>query len=363
MGNVVQPLWADCPAVTRFVCAGLPAASISLMILGSALEPVAQLTEMLFTCSLLTVVKKFWVWTLLTGPLYSPIGSGMAFLFTLFQIYMGMMSFPIREKELGSMNFIVWSFAVIALISVAYLCVMFLFTLWYHGTFTELHYWGNRWGGLWPLIIVCLTLRMLGDPTGSTSFWGLVQIPNKWYPVAIVCFFCLLSGMRVLWELVAALAIGYADPWIKLEQRLLIVRGCASRLEQTCFGCCVRGGFLGASWVAAPNAQAGASWASREDDGRYSNLSDFGRSGGGQQLSAQGRTVQAGGSGGGGSFTAFAGSGNRLGSNEGGSTQPFVEMQEPRQAHEAPPELPPEPPQHTVTPSQQAQAEEGSSAA
>merc|ERR1712186_14500 len=90
-------------------------------------------------------------------------------------------------------------------------------------------------------------------------------------------------------------------------------------LEQRCCrgaGCRL----LGASWLPIENDSS---------DRRYASLTDFGT--GTQQLTAQGRDVQAspsrGGGGGGGSFEAFAGAGNRLG--DGGDIQQPVEPMAP----------------------------------
>merc|ERR1719414_1100652 len=110
---------------------------------------------------------------------------------------------------------------------------MFLFSLAYRNTFTELIYLEAQSSGLWPIIMLSLTLRCLRDPQGSTSFWGFVQIPNLWYPVCITAFFSLLGGLRVRWDFVAALAIGYTHGILPYE-RLLPSRMRLRRLEERC---------------------------------------------------------------------------------------------------------------------------------
>eukprot|EP00913_Durusdinium_trenchii_P026182 g24563.t1 len=139
MGNVIYPMWAECPMLTRMVIVGYPAM----------------------------------LWTLFWGPFYMPIQSGMAFLMILLELYMAMRYFPSYEKDCEKDC---WG-----------KCLVFLaFTLC---TVLYYHQSGNAFGefvakrsavhGLWPLVMVCLTLTALSDPDGSTNFWGMVTIPNR----------------------------------------------------------------------------------------------------------------------------------------------------------------------------------------
>merc|ERR1719253_1729603 len=62
--------------------------------------------------------------------------------------------------------------------------------------------------GLWPFYLVLLSTQCYQDPDGVRSFWGILQIPNKWYPLFFVGFFSLLSGSPRP-DLVCALIVGY----------------------------------------------------------------------------------------------------------------------------------------------------------
>jgi len=241
---------------------------------------------------------------------------------TLFEIYMAMAYFPTREKELGSTTFLIWIVLVNFMVNIVFLLLMFALSYIMGGMYTMMNI-----NGLWPMLMICITLRCLGDPNGSTSFWGLVQIPNKWYSICLAGFFCLLSGMRVMWDFVAALIVGYSYLPLRLE-RFLPSRTWASKAERRCVGSgrcnCFR-----AAWVAAVDTPG---YAAESTDRRYATLSDFGRSGGGSQPLTQAREVQPTGR-----FEAFGGAGNRLGDG----TDTNVPLQPVQQA----------PPQQELTPS------------
>eukprot|EP00931_Biecheleriopsis_adriatica_P077669 TRINITY_DN51189_c0_g1_i1.p1 TRINITY_DN51189_c0_g1~~TRINITY_DN51189_c0_g1_i1.p1 ORF type:complete len:334 (-),score=55.72 TRINITY_DN51189_c0_g1_i1:41-1042(-) len=299
MGNVIQPLWAECPMLTRLVIVGYPAMSVVFTLAASA--GFDWLVGSLFMASI-DSLKQFKLWTLLWGPFFNPLSNGMAFLMILFELYMAMGHFPWNEKELGSTTFLLWMFMINVLTSLVFDAIMFCFAMYHRGTIYEVLYSAQSVHGLWPLVMVCLTLSSLSNPDGFSNFWGLVQIPNRWYPVALTAFFMLINGMRIQWNLIAALVVGYG--YVKLGlQRFLPSRTKADRMEQRfCRG--GRCGLLGASWVTA--ASTSAFDVDSQVDRRYANLSDFGGGRSGGQTASSNR-------GGSSNFTAFAGSGNRLG--------------------------------------------------
>ncbi|CAK8988897.1 unnamed protein product [Durusdinium trenchii] len=300
MGNVIYPMWAECPMLTRMVIVGYPAMSMVFLMLASVSDETAWFVDSLFNCNLDNLMSGK-LWTLFWGPFYMPIQSGMAFLMILLELYMAMRYFPSYEKEYGSTGFLCWTFFVNMLNSLVFLAFTLCTVLYYHQS-------GNAFGefvakrsavhGLWPLVMVCLTLTALSDPDGSTNFWGMVTIPNRWYPLALTGFFMLLNGFRIMWSLIAALVTGYAFSRFRFE-RFLPSKPRLDRLEQRC----CRGGrcnLLGASWVPANSTSSFD--VDVQVDRRYQNFSDFGNE----------RTNQTAPSGGG-QFVAFGGSGNRLG--------------------------------------------------
>merc|ERR1719296_459444 len=105
-----------------------------------------------------------------------------------------MMGFPNREKELGSTAFLLWMLIMTACVNLVYLLFNWVLTnIVYRSSPTGIVHMVASSRGFWPLILVSITQQSLQDPDGSTSFWGFVQIPNKWYPIALVGFFSLLN--------------------------------------------------------------------------------------------------------------------------------------------------------------------------
>lgn len=290
MGNVIKPMWAECPALTRLVLAGYPTLGLALTVLGAAAHVrVGSALE----CSLQTVVGDLSVWTLFVSGFYHQLVGGMSFLMLLFELYMGMMYFPRRERELGSAMFAIWLLLANAATNVIFLASMAVLCAAWSPRF----YFASN-AGLWPLITLVMSQHLLGDPHGSTNFWGLVNVPNKWYPLFFVGMFSLLNGV-ILWPFFAAVAVGYAAfryPVLSLD-RLLPLRTRVDALEQRCLS--RNQGCLGGTWLNASGAVSALS----ESSSRGQPAAQVW----GVQL--QTRTA----AGGSGQFAAFSGKGNRLG--------------------------------------------------
>jgi len=311
MGNIIYPMWAECPALTRLLCVGFPVLGILFLLAERSSETLAWFVGCLFQANIVSL-KHLKVWTLALTPFYSPISDGMSFLMTLFTIYMAMMYLPEREKAIGSTPTLVWMCTTSVIINLLYLFIMFIF----EQATGQVQYEYASSKGLWPLIMVIISLRVLSDPSGQTNFWGFVNIPNKWYPLALAGFFCLINGLKILWDFMAAIAVGYAYFPLNLE-RLVISQARADWLEQSVCKCLGGGrcSFMGASWVGATGSTAYAN----NESSIYATMSDFGRSA--QQMAS--RVVQPGA--GGGSETGtelFRGSGNRLGEGDAEAPAP-----------------------------------------
>jgi len=229
--------------------------------------------------------------------------NGAAFLMLLMELYMGMIYLPIREKELGSLGFKVW----LLLANVAINSLFLLFTLvltysWNAGYQTV----GNN--GLWPLLILRMSQQSLADPTGSTNFWGLASIPNKWYPLFFVGVFSLFNRMLLLGQLAAtALAyLAFFKPELSFE-RLLPSTATLAQWEKS-LARCLPNAVFGGIWLSASGARGvegpSASTVGRTDGDVESGGGFFGR------FRAQARPT---------TFTAFSGQGQRLG---GGGSDP-----------------------------------------
>merc|ERR1712187_431948 len=123
-----------------------------------------------------------------------------------------------------------------------------------------------------------------------------------------------MGGVRVPWNIAAALAVGYGSLFVPFD-RCLPSSVRANGIERRC-GCLTRRPCLGAPWIMATNT---AAFELESGDQRYATLRDFGR-GGATQLATQGRTVQPPSRSRNNAFTTFSGSGNRLGDGEADET-------------------------------------------
>lgn len=296
MGGVVQPMWNECPAVTRTVLVGYTISSVGLTLMNSAIHlPLRQM----FYCSLGTTFGNMYLWTLVTSPLFTPFAGGMSFLMMLFEIFMGLQYFPAKERELGSCTFAFW----LALAS----CAQNLIFLFFMGALcaleTSKHYLSHN-QGLWPLLMVVLSMQMLSDPEGVQNVWGVVQVPNKWYPAALVAFFCLLN-QGIMWAFIAGIAVGYlafVRPSLHIDRALPSISQ-VDRIEQK-----VCGGHRscwGGSWLpvssrgCAPVRTAEPASQSGPVPGVWGRLSSTASSG---------------------KFAVFSGAGNRLGEDDSGTS-------------------------------------------
>lgn len=313
MGNTVGPLWADAPAMTRIITVAYLAVSLGTIVLQNAFP---MLPAML-TCNYLSVVYGHFWWTLVTSPFFRPFQGGMSFIMVLFELYMAVSYFPTREKEVGSGSFLAWIFMVVLVINSLFLVGMFGLCHFYD---PQLAMFPSS--GLWGIILVDLTLRSLANPEGTTSFWGAIDIPNKWYPVFLVVVFSLFS-MSPLWDLIAALAAGYLYPLVRLGRCLPRVTRVNS-IERRC--CSAPRVCFGGSWVFATETQG---YDVETGARRYANLGDLGSTTGQQDMTRSGtrqppgnaRTSSSS------NFTAFAGSGQRLGDGGDSMTQPLAATQ------------------------------------
>eukprot|EP00928_Gymnodinium_smaydae_P018340 TRINITY_DN16988_c0_g1_i1.p1 TRINITY_DN16988_c0_g1~~TRINITY_DN16988_c0_g1_i1.p1 ORF type:complete len:341 (-),score=59.30 TRINITY_DN16988_c0_g1_i1:21-983(-) len=290
MGNVIQPLWDDCPAITRCVIVGYPAFAFLLSVLG----PILQFhPELVFACSLYSLLQLH-LWTPFLSVFYSTFfSSGVDFLMLLITLYMAMAYFPARERAVGSFPFLAYLVLANAAMNALFLLAMGILAAVAGPSFLLAPN-----AGLFPVLMLMMSQRVLADPSGSTSFWGIVLIPNKWYPLCLIGFFSLLSS-SVPWSLVAAVAVAYlTHRWPVLAIERFLPTKAFAGMEQR-----LRAGLLGGPLVPASEASGDVS----SSGSSYSPVpTTWGR----QQPSA-------GGGGGGARFTVFSGQGNKLGDGPG----------------------------------------------
>mmetsp|Transcript_21228 Transcript_21228/g.38563 ORF Transcript_21228/g.38563 Transcript_21228/m.38563 type:complete len:309 (-) Transcript_21228:68-994(-) len=246
MGNLPL-MWMDCPAASRLVIVGYPVISFSVFVLLKVLPtfPVARI----FGCSLLNI-HDLCLWTLATSSFFEPFVGGLGLLFILIEVFMMLQYFPNKERELGSFAFLLWIIlagVVVNLMFLAFMAAMIGFAELLQNQIMELVFYEAPNAGMWPLIMAALSLNSLSDPDGAINFWGVIQVPNKWYPIFFVGLFCLINT-AMMWNLVAGVFVGYtifAFPCLHFE-RLLPSQAVLSSCDQRCCGSC-----LGGAWMAA----------------------------------------------------------------------------------------------------------------
>jgi len=241
--------------------------------------------EYMFSCSLRVVFGRFGVWTILMSAFYRPFAGGISFLMLLLELYMGLTFFPAKERELGSCVFAVWALVANVAANLVFLGLMVALSVF---DWRQFYTVSNT--GLWPLLMVLLSFRALSDPESSTSLWGVVLIPNKWYPFALVALFSLMNGI-VMWNLFAAISVGYmayAYPRFHID-RLLPSPTLLDSSERRC--CISKRDFLGGAWLSSSTNYRGVEVSSSRNAGPSASVVGH-------------------------SFTVFSGAGNRLGSED-----------------------------------------------
>lgn len=281
----VQALWALCPSGSRLVLLAYPLLSVVMTVLGGIVTPLQVLLPKCSAHVVLPVLGRGFVWALPLSLLHRPLQFGPAALMVFFEIYMGASLLPTRERALGSTTFVCWLMVISTLMSSIFIVMMLLLSPLLGPVYLAMPI-----QGLWPVIMVCLSLRSLSKPDEQSNFWGVVQIPNKWYPVLLTVFFSLMSG-RIMFDFVAAIGVGYMYERLKID-RLVVGQWWVSALDRRING----EGLLGGTWVPLGGAPAPGE-AEIESGGGGSVYSSGSRAG---------RAAQP-------SFHVFSGSGQRLG--------------------------------------------------
>mmetsp|Transcript_96254 Transcript_96254/g.248933 ORF Transcript_96254/g.248933 Transcript_96254/m.248933 type:complete len:290 (-) Transcript_96254:299-1168(-) len=209
MGGAVGLLWDDSPAVTRLLSVGYATLSPGLL-LAARLLPGAG-TSLL--CCLEVVLGRKCVLPLFLSFIYRPIQNVPSLLMTGLEVYLGLAYLPERERDLGSVRFLAWALLTTVAFNVVFLFSMLLLSV------VDSRLWLNCNQGFWPLIVVCMTLRALMNPREPVSVLNVAYVPSRWYPAMMTVILSVLSG-RILWDVCAALAVGYAHDALQLDQIL-----------------------------------------------------------------------------------------------------------------------------------------------
>lgn len=140
-------------------------------------------------------------WMLAPGFSASPF---LWLLTLILSAWAALMYFAQVEREYGTLRFVIWFLMGTISVGLLYLLVMFIIAQF-----------SPQWQlipcvGLWPPLIIAMTQRALAAPEEATvPFWGLAQIPARWYPLVLIGFFSLLS-MQLEVDLLSAWFLGVA---------------------------------------------------------------------------------------------------------------------------------------------------------
>ncbi|CAK0860176.1 unnamed protein product, partial [Prorocentrum cordatum] len=238
--EMLRGIWSPAPAVTRSI-AVLPLVFHFFALVGysSYLEVVLDLS--------LAGVKQGRVTGILLSCLWAPPAGLLSSLFALFLAYGVLNSVAGMERALGSGRLILW--VVSSTVAVNLLFLLLAFAL---DALSPLVGLPPIWArvpchGLVVLAVLSITASKMMNPEVQTLFFGLIPMKNKYYPLALVAFFVLLSGPMALGD-VAAVAVGYLHKRLGLQGELLSEHT-LTRLESSRFACICGRGLFGGRWV------------------------------------------------------------------------------------------------------------------
>merc|ERR1712232_1078323 len=193
------------------------------------------------------------------------------------------------------------------------------------GMFQGVYYPGAI-SGFWYIILVDIAIRAYEDPNGSQNVRGLFQIPNVWYPVALVAFLCLISG-GIIPGYISSVLFGYL--YVRLHFEKWMPSALTGHKVESKLSCCRSDGCncIGTRWIAASQTPGWGddrrffSAASMSSGGRVRNDRDEG-GGGGNPTS---------------NVAVFSGAGRVLGEGPPTPPPPTVDVEsqdDPVQSHE-----------------------------
>jgi len=162
-------------------------------------------------------VKQFRVTGIFLSCLWQPPDGILSSVFTLLFGYMTLKTLPNLERSNGSGKMIMWITISTVVVNVCFLLMAFCLDFVWRAF---------RWQSKWPLIpchgvvvlaVLAITLQCLANPEETTSFFGMIPLRSKYYPLALVGFFALFNGEMALGDF-AAVAVGYAHERLGLSR-------------------------------------------------------------------------------------------------------------------------------------------------
>jgi hypothetical protein len=246
-------------------------------------------------------VKRGYVLGILWSCLWEPPGSILSSLFALLLAYMVVSRLADLERANGSGKVIMLIATSTVAINLTFLLLAAVLDF----------FWGIAgWPSVWPMVpchglinlaVFAITLQSLANPEAQTSFFGIIPMKSKYYPLFLVGVFGLLNGPMILGE-VAAVAVGYAQERLGLWS-LLPSESRLARWESARYTIVFGRKLFGGSWVSTRESFGGTTLP-RTDPSR-AGYTVIGRP---QQGHARQEPAGM-------QFSVFSGRGNRLGGN------------------------------------------------
>lgn len=178
----------------------LPFFTRALMSLVFAFYLVSWFVPTAFLACCSYQVTRLQLWRLFSSPL--AVRSVLELLFGLVVTYQQL---PALERQLGTLSCFFMYFTLTALINVLYVAINVVITV---ASGSSLGRAGGCVSGLWAPFMALLTIQTRRSSEQSMSFWGMCNIPTKWYPLFLVLLFSLLGSDPI--SLLAGVAVGYA---------------------------------------------------------------------------------------------------------------------------------------------------------
>ena len=118
-----------------------------------------------------------------------------------------------REKDIGTVKYLLYFFRNCFFIQAIYCVVFLIFSLIirnYNILKLKIMRGSVSNEGLWPILIFEITSMCLENPEREmTLFLFPCPIKAKYYPLALICLLTILSGFNINFELLSAIAFGF----------------------------------------------------------------------------------------------------------------------------------------------------------
>merc|ERR1712137_1515494 len=149
-------------------------------------------------------------------------------------------------RELGTLRFLMWAMLTTFGSNATFLAAMQGLSGSTSGRrFHYFHFLASQ--GLWPLLMVCITLRSLLYPNVLVDVFGLIKVSNIWYPFGLAAGLSLNTAVQ--WDCFTSIGYTYISKALKLEKWLLPSSATVQRVERWIGTRVLQRGLFGGMWL------------------------------------------------------------------------------------------------------------------